>query len=116
MNGAKQDPPKRRTDIMPQQIGGQVRQRVQKCLKAARRDIYVEAAVQQGKGTVLMVVSPVPIDVFAAKPGVKGTGEKRSKDHGRHCKVFARNHGFSASSQNPVRIGAESCEEITTFD
>src|ERR1700722_7744430 len=95
MNGAKQDSPERCADMMPQQISGQVRERIQECLKAARRNIDAEPAVQQGKGTILVVVPPVPVSVFTSEPGVDSSCEKRSKNYNYrlYFRIFLCGHG-----------------------
>src|ERR1700739_4446130 len=80
MNRAEDDSPEWRADIVPQQISWQVGQRVKECLEAAWRDIRVEPPVQRGKSAVLMVIAPVPIDIFATEPGVKRARQKRADD------------------------------------
>src|ERR1017187_3771676 len=67
--------------MMAQQISGDIGKRVQEGLKAAGRDVLIESLIDQGEGTILVIVSPIPVDVFAGKPGVGSAGQERPHDH-----------------------------------
>src|ERR1017187_7708506 len=67
--------------MMAQQISGDIGKRVQEGLKAAGRDVLIESLIDQGEGTILVIVSPIPVDVFAGKPGAGSAGQERPHDH-----------------------------------
>ena len=105
--------PERCADIMPQQISRDIGERIQEGLKAAGRDILIESSIDQGEGTILVIISPIPVDVFAGKPGVGSAGQQRPRDHNpglQPClEAFARDHqsndsrmvSFDTGGKNP---------------
>src|ERR1039458_7428414 len=82
--------------MMAQQISGDIGKRVQEGLKAAGRDVLIESLIDQGEGTILVIVSPIPVDVFAGKPCVGSAGQERPHDHSPslepRLEALARDH------------------------
>ncbi|WP_349542412.1 hypothetical protein [Bradyrhizobium sp. ARR65] len=103
VNGAEQQAPVRRADKVAQEIRRHIGERIEEGLKAARRNVEIEASVQQRISAVLMVISPVPIDVFTRKIGVERACEQCAEDHGGRHKMFARDgHGSSVFRIGPI--------------
>src|SRR5260370_6019044 len=75
--------------MMAQKVCGKICERVQEGLNAGRCDILIESSIDQREGVVLVIVSPIPVDVFTGKPGVGSTRQKRSQDHSPNLKTSA---------------------------
>ena len=95
MDCAEQHSPQGRADMMAQKICREIGERIQEALNAGRCNILVEPSMDQREGAVLMIISPIPIDVFAGKPSVDSARQERSQDHRPGLDCSARDHRCS---------------------
>jgi hypothetical protein len=92
MDRAQDHSPERCANIMAQQIGRDVGNRVQEGLYAGGSNIFIESSIDQRERAVLVIVLPVPVGVFASQPGVGSPRQQRSQDHSPWLKPSARHH------------------------
>ena len=93
---------------MAQIINREIDRRIEIGLEAGRQRINAVAAVDHGPDIVLVVILPVPVDVFADKPGVDRAGQQRAeRDGDRHQNVGLKNRRLPGSVRGPscIRTG-----------
>ena len=90
---------------MAQIIDREIDGRIEIGLEAGRQRIEAIAAVDDGPDIVLVVVQPIPVDVFTDKPGVDRAGQERAERDGhRHQDVGLKNRRLPGPVRGPSCI------------
>jgi hypothetical protein len=102
--------------MMAQEIGGEIGERVEEGLNAGRRNVLIVSSMNQREGIVFMIVLPIPVDVFAGKPGVGGARRQRPRDHGPCLVVSARSRWINGDSGSRFATGDKTGKLIKIED